>query len=305
MGKRIKKVFSNADQVIHLWANQSQTDARCRNAYFEGESVYSYGSHYELGRLIMYRGVRVAMINARGYSVTTSGHIESAYAATSHMARLKSSTGNLTDVRGALVERQGELMDILFDHFSGIKFRPGSQWDRESSYGDESWIKEFNALCVTLKHPELALDLNETFIGLYDSHIELRLERDRALNTPEAIALRDAKAAKRAAGAIEKWRAGGALTQDLRNLKTQLIRVNGPEVQTSGGASVPLSHALRLLRMVDKGTAKAGESVGAFRLDAIQGDVVKIGCHTIAISEAREVLGPVALRVVDSEDVAA
>src|SRR5579863_1349380 len=114
MGKRIKRVFSNADQVIHLWANQTQTDARCRNCFFEGEQVYSYGRHYELGRFVNYRGVRVAMINARGYSVTTSGHINSAYAATSHMAHLRT-TGDLSDVRGALVERQGELLEMLFD----------------------------------------------------------------------------------------------------------------------------------------------------------------------------------------------
>jgi hypothetical protein len=294
MGKRIKRVFSNADQVIHLWANQSQSDARCRNAYFEGESVFSYGSHYELGRFIMYRGVRVAMINSKGYSMTTQGHINSAYSATRHLPHLKT-TGSLMDVRGALVEQQGKLLDILFDHFSGLKFRVGSKWDRESDYGDESWVKEFNSLCVTLKHPELALDLNETFIGLYDSHIQLRLERDAQLNTPEAIALRDAKAAKRHAGAIEKWRAGGTLTKELRNLPRQLIRVNGDTVQTSGGAEVPLSHALRLLKMVDRGTAKAGEPVGSFTLLAIQGDNVKIGCHTIAISEARAVLTPATL----------
>ncbi len=50
--KRIKRVFSSIYDVADLWAKQSQSDARCKNAYFQNESIYSYGSHYLLGKII-------------------------------------------------------------------------------------------------------------------------------------------------------------------------------------------------------------------------------------------------------------
>ena len=74
MAKRIKKVFSSSDQVIHLWANQSQTEARSRNVFFKGTSIWSYGFHYELGRLIQFKGktfdFQYFEISARAFTST-------------------------------------------------------------------------------------------------------------------------------------------------------------------------------------------------------------------------------------------
>ncbi len=95
MAKRIKRVFSNGDQVIHLWANQSQDTARSRNVFFQGVRLYSYGYHYELGRLVKYRGKQVAIINDTGYSVTTSKHIRRAWGAVAGQLRVKAKDFNI------------------------------------------------------------------------------------------------------------------------------------------------------------------------------------------------------------------
>jgi len=79
--KRIKKVFQNIDEITDLFLNQSQYSARCRNAFYEGREIYSYGYHYLLGRFIMLNGVKVLAINSTGYSRTTRGHIYSLIAA--------------------------------------------------------------------------------------------------------------------------------------------------------------------------------------------------------------------------------
>ena len=105
------------------------------------------------------------------------------------------------------------------------------------------------------------------------------------------IAARQAKAAKRAETAIQSWRAGGALTDAVRNLRPMLLRVRAGVVETSGGASVPLADALTLFEMVEKGTAEPGrERVGAYTFTGYQGKTVRIGCHVIALDEARAVL---------------
>lgn len=60
-------------EVPHLWAHQTQDNARSRgNLFFEGRTIYSYGHHYSLACL--YPSKRVALFNARGASVTTSQH---------------------------------------------------------------------------------------------------------------------------------------------------------------------------------------------------------------------------------------
>lgn len=38
----------NNSMVAHLWANEKQESANGSNFYFEGESIYSYGRHFEV-----------------------------------------------------------------------------------------------------------------------------------------------------------------------------------------------------------------------------------------------------------------
>lgn len=72
--KRIKYVYQNASQVAFIWAKQSQTTARCKNAAFDDKSICSYGSHYLLGRLMKFNGRPIAAVNYSRYSKTTTSH---------------------------------------------------------------------------------------------------------------------------------------------------------------------------------------------------------------------------------------
>jgi hypothetical protein len=72
----MKKVFTNSRDVIHLFAQRTQSEARCSNVYFDGNSCYSYGRHYELGRFVTNKkGELAILIEDKGYSVTTAKHI--------------------------------------------------------------------------------------------------------------------------------------------------------------------------------------------------------------------------------------
>lgn len=65
----------NNSMVAHLWANEKQESAHGSNFYFEGESIYSYGSHFEVGRIVRNkRGEKAYLINDGYYSSTTSKH---------------------------------------------------------------------------------------------------------------------------------------------------------------------------------------------------------------------------------------
>jgi len=73
----MKKVFNTSQQVIHLFTQRTQSEARCSNVFFDSPNkIYSYGRHYLLAEFITNdKGIEAIMINNKGYSVTTSEHI--------------------------------------------------------------------------------------------------------------------------------------------------------------------------------------------------------------------------------------
>lgn len=293
----MKRVFGSNSQVMHLWANQSQSDARAGSVFFEGKSIYSYGRHYELGRLVTYKGKQVALINTQGYSVTTSSHISQAFSAVSHLINL-GTTGDMADVRAALVERQDSVINSLFNHFKRLSFRDRSAWGEY----DEQNVREFNKTCTELGHKELILDLNLEYIELYNEHMQRRVDRAVELQSPEALAKKEKQQARKEElfkikiqDEINAWKTGGPLTNAVRAVRPQLIRImtridNGEqEVQTSLGAVVPFREAKRLLtRLLNNEGINKGYKIGSFRLESCVDDVVKIGCHTFSLKDAKE-----------------
>lgn len=294
----MKRVFGSNQQVEHLWANQSQAEGRASTVFFEGKSIYSYGYHYELGRMVTYKGKTVAMINTTGYSSSTSKHISQTFSAVSHLINL-GTTGDLSDVRGALVEKQGDLISELFDHFSRLTFWSGS--NDYTTYVENS-VKEFNALCVTLGHKELALDINPEYLELYKEHIKRRLAREIELQSPENLAKREKQVARKEElfkikiqDEIVAWRSGGPLTSNVRAVRPQLIRImtrmdNGEQdIQTTLGATVPFKQAKVLLtRLLRNEPVDKGYKIGSFKLESCIGDVVTIGCHTFSLKDTKE-----------------
>lgn len=85
-GKRVKAVV-NEGQVAHLWAHQAQSTARNGrgNFYFEGATIYSYGSHFPTGHLLNER--EVLLNDSKWPGPTTAGHKQMTSGAVSHLNR--------------------------------------------------------------------------------------------------------------------------------------------------------------------------------------------------------------------------
>lgn len=77
----MKKVF-NTNEVAHIWAAQSQSEGRNSggNFYFNGATIYSYGSHFPIATI---QGNDV-LFTMRKYSNTTAKHIQKTFSAISH-----------------------------------------------------------------------------------------------------------------------------------------------------------------------------------------------------------------------------
>lgn len=300
--KRTKRVFASSSQIFHLWANQAQSDARqggnLTRASFEGTSCYSYQAR--IGEITTYRGVRVGVVNFQRYSNTTRKHQNEAWdALRGLMPRVQSDN---FDVKKGLLETQGKLVDRLMGIFSSRRpyFKGWKLLGRED-YSFKDHIQEFNETCKALKHPELTIDVTEEFIQLASDHnAACRIRQSELDATKEERRLkRQAEEMKKNAESAEAWRRGGPATNFVRSMRPQILRVatvgsGGPFeaklVETSGGAEVPLDQALRLLKAVERGVAKAGTKVGEFTFEHVQGGIAKIGCHLIALDEAKRVL---------------
>lgn len=65
----------NNQMVAHLWAHEQEESASGSNFFFEGTSIYSYGHHFEAGRIVKNKqGKKAYLINEDYYSATTSKH---------------------------------------------------------------------------------------------------------------------------------------------------------------------------------------------------------------------------------------
>lgn len=209
MTKRIKKVFSSSQQIPHLWAHQTQDEARSSNLFFKGKSIYSYGYHYELGRLIEYKGKTVALVNTTGYSVTTSKHISMALSATSHLPTVK--VRHDFDLEKGLINEQDSLIDSIMSNLNARSF-----WSDHKFYDsyDKEQIVEFNKKVNLLGFKHLELTIGQDFIDLINEHVEFRKLRQKELNaTAEIRRIEQAKKdAVKHAEQIQAWRVDGPFT---------------------------------------------------------------------------------------------
>lgn len=80
--------FTDRQALAHAWAHQTQPEGSFRNSqmYFIGTSIHSYGSHFEIARLLKVPGQEnpVVLFNNSYYSRTTNEHVYAVRAAIPH-----------------------------------------------------------------------------------------------------------------------------------------------------------------------------------------------------------------------------
>jgi hypothetical protein len=288
--KREKTVFSMR-QLAHVWSTQSQGYGRNANdsMFFEGDSIYSYGTHYKIARIYKLKGETVVAINNTGYSNTTDKHTSAVWGATTHLKQLYVS--NPDNFEGSLEVAANKIADEYANFFSSLK-----PWKDAVTYFLDK-VTEHNALALRLGCSESLIALDAQSIGLMKEHVAARNYANN--ESPEAKARFEKKkqaeamyAAERklkAQEALVEFHKGGAISHYLYEIEPQQIRVKGNVVQTTGGAEVPLNEALLALPAVESGRAK-GLKIGEFEVGEVKGDLVTVGCHTISLSAARKAL---------------
>lgn len=291
----MKRVFNNS-QLAHVWANQSQESGHNpgNSMYFEGTKIWSYGSHYLMGEIHTAKnGTKYALINEHGYSPTT-GKQRSCCVDALHNLIPYWYASDPSSPEQAVLDSEDNLISETFGYFLTKR----EQWGNPIERVKERY-ESHNHLCDMVGVPKHKLTMTDDLEWLYTEHRLLVEKRQAELNTPEALAKKEALRVRREELKQAKLRV--KLAENIKDfhefkrgnvhgLSPVLIRVRGEVVETSGGAQVPLRAALRLLNAIDNGSVTDGFKVGHFTYESQDGGVVKIGCHRIDIEQARGVL---------------
>jgi hypothetical protein len=301
-GKRQKQVYAMSE-LAHIFAAESQAAGRTPsgNCYFEGRQMWSYGSHYLMA--VIHGGTAgkaaACLIRSDSYSVTTGKQISdvcSAFHGRSPYFRVPDV--NNPKAADNILHLSGKVADAVTEL---INSRDGNSYNGVSRIVEAA--KEFNSYCQIFGIRD-SIELPEDFLQEMRQLNDVKLTAAAArreyqkAHQPEIEAAREAAAAKRLADATAKaaeqltaWRQGAAVSYPYNTYSRDSgdeLRIRGEVVETSRGATVPLTEAKRLVEAIRRGDDVEGASIGPYTVSRLETDAIVIGCHRILLATVNE-----------------
>jgi hypothetical protein len=284
--------------VAHVWANRSLREGRntSRTFYFAGDSIFSYGSHYEIARHVERKGRRAILFNNAGGTVTTERHkrvVRRAIPAgipVFHVDRFDATP------RDILKSYRARFADLALTYSRARTNRPWYLKSMARLVAEANDFAAFYGLRGRLAMP----DNLEAMVEECKAIAARDAKKQRKINARrkrEAEAYAKQREQERQL-AIESWLSGGDSLPHWVRTETPLLRINGDNVETSWGADFPVNHARRAFRLIQacrdsgKPYTRNGHSIhlGLFTIDAIdERGTVCAGCHTVEWSEVERI----------------
>jgi hypothetical protein len=275
----MKKVYTNSVDVIHLFAQRSQNEARCSNVFFNQNKIYSYGRHYLLGEFITNKKNDFAiMINDSGYSSTTSKHIQQLTQATRQHKQFFTTQTDLNkvlfsienNVKKLQTARKKDLYILpalnLFD-----KLNEFISWTGNNNLKKDIRYKKIVSLVKVLNGGNLAEYLKKENARI-KSEAKKEAQKQKEILDKNIIDFKN----------FDRDYINNTNEDYLRlNLETQ-------NVETSQGVKVSIKEAAMLYKMILAGRDIKGVQISNYTVISING-VLKIGCHNINIKSMHEI----------------
>lgn len=293
----MRHVYPN-HEIPHHWAHQTQDEARNSTGsfYFDGTTIYSYGSHFPIAKHVTNeRGERAVLFTTAHHSVTTAGHCSAVARAIPsdvtvfRVPHVRNSWGDLpnhADNVESYVRRISELLG------KAKRARVHRDWYQREALGLRQQLQRYVAFFALsdIAVPESdELDALQSWIAAHEEEERRRRE--------EAARLAEEEQRREQADRIQRFRAGDPQASYVRGV-SPMLRVIGDEVQTSLGARFPISHALRALAFVRRVRKSSQEYVhsghtihlGHYVIDRIETDgTVHAGCHVVKWEEIERI----------------
>ena len=305
---RIKRVFSNASEVIHLWAQRIQDEAHSSNVSFRasrlsseqggeiGDVLYSYSTPIAAFRESA-KGL-VVILNNYSYSHTTSQHQRDVYSAvTQPIFNYDSIPKWVSQDVLCIGSGRGMGRSGLDDRPQYVK--PESIWqqyhDIYVALLETACLRKFSRTSddrknMAFQYAAKANSIKEYFeLDCPVLSFEVTQELQAALDAANARKAEKEKLAfERSKQERLDWLSGISHHYPDAHTNPIVLRVHPSEensVQTSRGAVVPLRVCKSLYTAFKSQSMPDDVSVGSFTLQGVFDWGIRIGCHDIQAKE--------------------
>lgn len=274
----MKTVYNSNSDLIHLFAQRTQNEARTRsgNVFFEGNTLYSYGTHFFLAEFLSEDTV---LINDTSYSNSTSKHQAITRSALRQYNQIYLSTWDKNKVLSELQYLESkikkarkpeiylnEALRLINSYNESQKVHPFQSYFSDSDSEKLSGLIEFFE----------GLTLNDEFIA----KIKERQKKERQ---------RKEKYFKQFTKAFFSYKPYLKL-KTLSNSRFDLIRLSecGKYIETSQQVKVDKLEAFSLYSQLIKGENIHGKYIDGFSIDCVSPEMVKIGCHNLRLKDIKK-----------------
>ena len=259
------------------------------NMIADGPSIYSYGSHFEIARIVESPGAgRVVLFTTRSYSVSTSkhmGYVRYAIPSSVQVFRVDDFYATPQQVLESYVKR------AIVAHTKASRARTYVQSHLDDA---ERELAEAEAYAAAFR-----VDFQRPALSDLTARAAEAAARERAAAKADREAAEARRALQRVTDAtgFAEWQAGvlgSRCPYSYARTETDGAYLrrspDGENLETSQGASVPWEHALKAFRFVklvrERGTPwnRNGKQVrvGHYQLDRVDADgSFTAGCHRI------------------------
>jgi hypothetical protein len=265
----MKKVFSNTDDVIHTFAQQSQHEGRnsSNSIYFIGTKIYSYGHHYLLGEFI---DKDTIIINDNGYSATTGKHINSLRYATRQFKQFFTTETDLKLIKYGV---DNNLKSLISARKPELYIEPIMVlWNKLHEYLEFTRTLTKAKKKAEYKHiAKIVKNINND----YDTYMSNLSEVKK-----QAKIDKDIRIAAEIEELLPKFYAHEVGTMRIGDEDFVRLSQDGDYIETTQGVKIPIKDAQILYALIKRGVDIKGHRISHYTVTSING-TLKIGCHNI------------------------
>lgn len=300
------------DTVAHEWAHQAARGnaANGHHMFYAEDTIYSYGLHFPIARLVTVKGAQCVLFTTRRYSVSTAKHITITRRACSHLLTFHVPFVGLREKHSENMASYRDEVKLKIDKASRRRSASNAVYDLEQCErlcDDASEYAKFFKLDrrkLAFRAPTMPSDLGARLETLREAHKRELLAQKVKREERHAEIERDI---------IPRWREGEAVSipYDYSSNGVYLLRVMGDNIETSGNARFtvadalalwPILQRLRSMLKSDKGARVAAwingrelPKLGFYQINSVSTVGVRAGCHLVEWQEIDGVAGKLGL----------
>jgi len=281
-------IVERNEQIAHLWAHKTQDSARNsqNNFYFNGDTIYSYGSHFPVARHITNRkGVKAILFTTKTYSNTTASHISCVSGAIPDTIPVFCVSDVMKTPRVSMLDEVQER--INGNALKASRAKSNKDFHLEAMQSDVEAFKALAEFIGSKRKPTLPDDKwfeDQKTIAKKQA----KAQRERRAEQAKREEERRDKQKLEDRVTFENWLIGKAHHFPYSYRDKAYMRIVGDTIETSQGAIVPVEHVKRvaplIVKLINTGETyqRNGHSIhiGEYVIESLDSNGnLKIGCH--------------------------